>query len=95
MEALDHPVSEMKNFESWSSLALVLTFDPLGRACFDPHGHHMNNLVEVHQEMLHTKYQSSRPSSFKKEESENGLISSYIPTCDNQGKASFEPGSII
>ena len=41
--------------------------------------------------MLHTKYQSSRPSSFKKEEFENGLLCSFIPTCDHQGRASFDP----
>ena len=47
------------------------------------------------KEMLHTNYQSSRPSSFRKEEFENGLLCSYIPTCDYQGGASFDPRGII
>ena len=41
--------------------------------------------------MLHTKYQSSRPSNFRKVEFENGLLCSYIPTCDYRDGASFDP----
>ena len=54
-----------EEFWSWSSLVLVPTCAPLGRASFDPRGIIWTNLVEVHKQMLHTKYQSSTPSSFR------------------------------
>ena len=83
-------------FWSWSSLVLVPTCDPQGRASFDPMGIIWINLVEVYKEMLHKKYLSSRPSSFRKEEFEKGLLCSYIPTCDHQGGAGvMTPGGII
>ena len=43
------------------------TCDPLSGASLD-HGHHLNNLVEVHKEMLHTKYQNFTPSCLRDEE---------------------------
>ena len=42
--------------------------DPWGGASFDLRGIIWTTLVEVHQEMLHTKYQSSAPSTFREEE---------------------------
>ena len=44
------------------------TCDPRCGAQFDPTGIIWTTLVEVHLEMLHKKYQSSAPSSFRKEE---------------------------
>ena len=40
------------------------TCDPQRRASFDPRGIIWTNLVEVHKEMLYTKYESPKPSSF-------------------------------
>ena len=48
--------------------------------------------LRADKDMLHTKYQSCRPSSFGKEEFENWLLCSKIPTCDYWGRASFDPG---
>ena len=45
----------------------------------------MNDLVEVHKELLHTKYQSSSPSSFREEEFEDGPLFTYVSTCDPRG----------
>ena len=59
-----------------------------------PKGHHMNNMVEVHKEMLHTKYQSSRPSSFRVEELWNFRPLFLCSTFDPQGRASFDPRGI-
>ena len=47
---------------------------------FDPRGIIWINLVEVHQEMLHTKYQSCRPSTFREEKFWN--MSSFF-LCSN------------
>ena len=44
------------------------TCDPRGRATFDPRDIICTILVEVHKEMLHSKYQSSMPSSFREED---------------------------
>ena len=52
----------------------------------------MNEIGRGYKEMLHTKYQSFKPSSFRKKEFENGLLCSSISTCDHQGRASFDPG---
>ena len=41
---------------------------PPGRGHFWPLGHYLNNLVEVHQVMLHAKYQGSRPYGFRQED---------------------------
>ena len=41
---------------------------PQGQASFDPRGILLTNLVEVHKEMPHTKYQISMPSGFREEE---------------------------
>ena len=73
MKALRLSVSEKKNFEDQLLNSYVPTCDtahpqPLGGVSFEPRGILRANLVEVHKEMLYTKYQSSRPSSFKEEE---------------------------
>ena len=51
----------------WSYVP-TCAYPHLGRASFDPRGITWTNLVEVYKEMLHTKYQSSRPSSLREEE---------------------------
>ena len=54
------------------------------------------NLVEVHKEMLHTKYQSFAPTSFREEEFfEDGLLYFYVQTSDLPGRASFDPRGMI
>ena len=68
MKALCLLVSEKKNFEVCLLCSYVQTCDPRGRASFDPWGIICANLVEVHKEMLLTKYQNSTPSSFTEEE---------------------------
>ena len=64
IKALDLPVSEMKNFE----VGLLWSYVP---TCASGTGPVLNpgaTLIEAYKEMQHTKYQSSRPSSFRKEE---------------------------
>ena len=46
---------------------MLKLFIPRGGANFDPMDIILTNLVEVHKEMLHNKYQSSTPSSFREE----------------------------
>ena len=60
-------VSEKKNFKVFFFVPMFQTCDPRGGAQFDPRGIIWTTLVEVHLEMLHTKYQSSAPSSFREE----------------------------
>ena len=67
IKALSLPVSEKKNYETFVLCSCVQLVIPQGRANFDPRGIIWTNLVEVHKEMLYTKYQSSSPSSFKEE----------------------------
>ena len=59
-----------------------------------PQGILLTNLVEVNKEMLHTKYQSSRSSSFR-EELENSLSLFLCSTCDPRGGASSDPSGIL
>ena len=54
--------------------------DPWSWASFDLRGIIWTNLVEVHKEILYTKYQSSRPFSFKEEEFWNFL---FLFLCSN------------
>ena len=67
-EYTSQKVSERKNFEVGLLCSYVPSCDPRGGANIDPRGIIWTNLVEVHKEMLHTKYQSSAPSSFREEE---------------------------
>ena len=83
-------VEELWNFHS---LFLCSTYDPQGGASFDPRGILWTNLVEVHKEMPHTKY-LRHPVSEKKN-FKDGLLCSYVPTCDPRGRASFDPRGII
>ena len=50
-----------KEFWRWDSLFLCSNLWPRVGANLDPRSIIWTNLVEVHQEMLHTKYQSSSP----------------------------------
>ena len=50
------------------SLYLCSNMWPCGRANLDHRGIIWTNSVEVHKEMLHTKYQSCMPSIFREEE---------------------------
>ena len=68
MKALRLSVSEKKNFEDGPLCSYVTTCDPRSGASFNPWGIIWTNLVEVHEEMLKTKYQSSTPSSFREEQ---------------------------
>ena len=55
-------VEELWNF---CSLFLSSSYDPRGGASFEPRGILWTNLVEVHKEITHTKYQMSTPPSFR------------------------------
>ena len=70
---------------------LCSTCDPQGGAGFDPRGILLTNLVEVPKEMLHTKYQSSRPFSFREEELKNFRSLFLCSTCDLPGWDQFWP----
>ena len=67
-EYTSQKVSERKNFEVGLLCSHVPSCDPRGGANIDPRGIIWTNLVEVQKKMLHTKYQSSAPSSFRVEE---------------------------
>ena len=67
-EYTNQKVSERKNCEVGLLCSYVPSCDPRGAANIEPRGIIWSNLVEVHKKMLHTKYQSSSPSSFREEE---------------------------
>ena len=67
MKALGLQFQEKKNFEFCPLCSNVQTCDPQAEASLDPRGIILTNLVEIHKEMLYTKYERSRPSSFKEE----------------------------
>ena len=67
-QALGFPVSGKKNFEIFFLCSYVPTCDPRGSPVLTPGASYEKNLVEIHKEMLHTKYQSSAPSSFREED---------------------------
>ena len=50
------------------NVSLCKTLDPRGGAIFGHRGIILTNLVEVHQVMLHIKYQGSRLSGFRQED---------------------------
>ena len=66
-KSLGHAVSE-KNFEDGFCVPVfqIVTPPPRGGASFDPRN--IIDVLGVHKEMLYTKYQSSRPSSFREEQ---------------------------
>ena len=70
-----------------SSLFQCSNMWPHGRTSPDPRGIVWTNLVEVHKEMLNTKYQGSRPSSFRGEELWNfrSLFLCLDPSFDPRG----------
>ena len=57
-----------KEFWRWASLFLCSNLWPQVGTSFDPRGIICTNLVEVHQKMLHTKYQSSSPYGLGQED---------------------------
>ena len=89
------PVSERKNFEVGLLCSYVPFCDPHDGANFDPRAIILTNWVEVHKEMLHTKYQSSTPSSFREKNFKVCHLCFYVPTCDPPGQNSVDPRSII
>ena len=68
IKALGLPLSEKKNSKLCLLCSYARTCEPHGRTSPDLRGIIGTTLVEVHKEMLHTKYQGSRPSSFRVEE---------------------------
>ena len=78
-EYTSQKVSERKNFEVGLLCSYVPSCDNRGGANSDPKGI-WTNLVEVHKEMLHNKYQSSALSCFRDEKFWN-LSSMFL--CSN------------
>ena len=74
-----------EEFWSWSSSVLYSNLCPLPHPgagpVLTPWGIIFTHLVEIHKEMLYTKYQSSRPSSFKEEEEFWNCLSLFF--CSN------------
>ena len=66
--ALGLVVSDKKIFHVSPYISLHKACDPLGGAIFSHGAIICTNLVEVHRVMLHTKYQCSRPYSFRQED---------------------------
>ena len=62
-EYTSQKVSVRKNSEAGLLCSYVPSCDPRGGANTDPRGITITNLVEVHKEMLHTKYQSCQDKS--------------------------------
>ena len=90
-EYISQKVSERKNFEVGLLCFYVPPCDPKGGANTEPRGIIWTNLAEVHKEMLHTKYQSSAPSSFTEKEFWS-LLSLFL--CSNMwppGRGQFWP----
>ena len=85
----------MKNSEIFLLCSYARTCEPHGRTSPDPRGIAWTHLIEVHKEMLHTKYQGSRPSSFRVEELWNFRSLFLCSTYDPQGGASFDPRGIL
>ena len=61
-------VSDKKIFYVSPYISLSKACDPWGVAIFGPRGLISTNLVEVHQMMLHTKYQGTRPCGLRQED---------------------------
>ena len=64
IKSLRHPVSEKKKLKMGFYVPMFQLVTPKAGPVLTPGA----NLVEVLKEMLYTKYQSSRPSSFREEE---------------------------
>ena len=90
-EYTSQTVSQRKNFEVGLLCSYVPSCDSRGGANIDPRDIIWTNLVEVHKEVPHTKYQSSVPSSFREEEFWS-LMSLFL--CSNmwiKGRGQFWP----
>ena len=96
-KTLGLPLSEKKNFEICLLCFYAPICDPQSRSSPDPRGITWTNLVEIHNETLHTKYQNSGPSSLREKElwSFRSLFLHVRSTCDPQGGASFDPRGIL
>ena len=89
-------VSDKKIFYVSPYISLSKVRDPCGVAIFGPRGLIRTNFIEVHQMMLHTKYQGSRPCGFRQEDFFMfPPLKAYVKTCDPQGEAIFGPMVII
>ena len=84
-----------EDFFMFSYLAYVDYVTPWGRAIFGPRGHNLVNLIVVHEVMLHTKYQGSRPCILDKKIFSCFPYISLSLTCDPQGKPFFGPSGKI
>ena len=93
-KALGLPLSEKKNSKICLLCSYARTSEPHGRTSPDPMGIVWTNLVEVHKDMLHAKYQGSRPSSFRLVELWNFHSLFLCLTYDPQGGGSFDPRGI-
>ena len=82
-------------FRNLSSLFLCSNLWPHSKTSPDPRGIVWTDLVEVHEETLNTKYQGSRPSSFRVEELWNFRSLFLCSTYDPRGRASFDPRGIL
>ena len=61
-------VSDKKIFYASFCISLSKECDPWSVAIFGPRGLISTNLVDIHQVMLHTKYQGSRTYGFRQED---------------------------
>ena len=95
IKALGLPLSVKKNSEISLFCSYARTCEPHSRTSPDPRGIVWTNLVEVLKETLHTKYQGSRPSSFRVEELWNFPSLFLCWTCEPKGGASFDPRGIL
>ena len=82
-------------FRNLSSLFLCSNLWPQGRTSPDPRSILWTDMVEVHKEMLNTKYQGSRPSSFRVEELWNFRSLFLCSNCDPQGGAFWLQGHFM
>ena len=82
-----------EEFRNLSSLFLYSNLWPHSRTSPDPRGMVWTDLVEVYKEMLNTKYQGSRPSSFSVEELWNFLSLFLCSTYDPRVGLVLTPGS--
>ena len=91
-QALGLPLLEKNNSKICLLCSYAQTCEPHGRTSPEPRGIVWTNLVDVHKEMLHTKYQGSRPSSFRVEELWNFRSVFLCSTYDPQSGLVLTPG---
>ena len=92
IKALSPPVSEKKNFEVGLLGSFVPTCDHRGETSFDPPAYMTwTNLIEVHTEMLTTRYQNSTPSAWDKNILKLVFFGPVFQLVIPQGGAQFWP----